>query len=31
MAIAVPVNEGVAGPRASSVTAIVFGSIVTAT
>src|SRR5262245_7434038 len=31
MAIAVPVNDGVAGPRASSVTAIVFGSIVAAT
>ena len=30
MAIAVPVNEAVAGPRAISVTAIVFGSIVAA-
>ena len=30
MAIAVPVNDGVAGPRASSLTAIVLGSIVAA-
>ena len=31
IAIAVPVNAAVAGPRASSVTAIVFGSMVTTT